>query len=64
MIITHTNEYGAIHIEDSNMPQPYPSWRKIYNGLGFFWDAPVPCPQDDKTYIWNETILNWEEYNA
>jgi hypothetical protein len=36
--------------------QPWPSW--IRNGS--FWDAPVPHPTDDKRYIWNEEILNWE----
>ncbi len=37
--------------------QPFPSW--IWNGE--FWEAPVPYPQDDKFYHWNEDTQSWEE---
>lgn len=38
-------------------PQPYPSW--IWNGE--IWEAPVPYPEDDKYYQWNEDTQEWEE---
>lgn len=40
-------------------PQPYPSWNK--NEETYLWEAPVPMPNDDKLYRWNEEIVNWEE---
>lgn len=40
-------------------PQPYPSWTK--DEETYLWNAPVPYPTDQKQYIWNEDILNWEE---
>lgn len=61
MIITHISETGAVHIEDTDAPQPFPSWIKKHNGLGSYWDAPVPCPLDEKTYIWSEEELTWKE---
>lgn len=38
-------------------PKPYPSW----TWEGTKWDSPVPYPQDNKEYIWNEEVLNWDE---
>jgi len=38
-------------------PQPYPSWIRS----GSFWNAPTPCPEDDKRYSWNEKNLEWQE---
>ena len=40
-------------------PQPYPSW--TLNNTTWLWEAPVPYPQDDKKYTWDETITNWKE---
>ena len=40
-------------------PQPYPSW--ILNNTTWLWEAPVAYPTDDKLYVWNESIINWEE---
>ena len=45
------------------LPSPYPSWTfdEELNG----WKAPIDPPTFDvnnpKYYIWNESILNWEE---
>ena len=25
------------------------------------WNAPVLMPQDGKSYVWNEEVLEWEE---
>ena len=38
-------------------PQPYASWIRS----GSFWDAPTPCPQDNKNYFWDEKNLVWQE---
>lgn len=27
------------------------------------WNAPVPMPQDDKQYVWNEQTTSWVEIN-
>ena len=46
--------------KDAFIPyQPYPSW--ILNETTCRWDAPVTYPDDGKYYLWNETILNWQE---
>ena len=39
-------------------PQPYPSWTRN----GSYWEAPTPAPDDEKSYVWNEENLVWEEY--
>ena len=38
-------------------PQPYPSW--TLDSEKFIWVSPVPYPDDDKEYSWNEEVLNW-----
>ena len=38
--------------------QPFPSWSLDENDD---WQPPVAYPDDDKYYIWNEGITNWEE---
>lgn len=40
-------------------PRPFNSW--VLNEDTCLWEAPVPYPNGDKIYIWNETLLNWEE---
>jgi hypothetical protein len=40
-------------------PQSYPSW--TLNNTTWLWEAPVAYPTDGKVYIWNESIINWEE---
>lgn len=39
--------------------QPYPSW--LLNINSFQWEAPAACPNDDKTYQWNEATQSWVE---
>ena len=41
-------------------PQPFPSWIRS----GSFWNAPVPRPEDDKLYTWNESTISWDEVNG
>ena len=40
-------------------PQPYPSW--LLDDDTCQWDAPVPMPDDDKWYDWDESTTNWVE---
>jgi hypothetical protein len=40
-------------------PQPYPSW--ILNENTCQWEAPVPYPDDEKRYEWNEENQSWNE---
>jgi len=39
-------------------PQPYPSWSLDEN---HDWQAPIPMPEDDKQYSWNEETQAWDE---
>ena len=43
-------------------PQPYPSW--TLNPDTAQWEAPVPYPNDGKTYYWDEATLSWVEVPA
>ena len=40
-------------------PQPYPSW--ILNEQTCLWEAPVPYPNDENIYVWNEENQSWDE---
>lgn len=37
--------------------QPFPSW--ILNTDSYIWEAPIPMPNDDNYYYWNETDQQW-----
>ena len=39
-------------------PKPYKSWQ--LNKETCQWSAPVPHPDDEALYSWNETAGNWE----
>jgi hypothetical protein len=39
-------------------PKPYNSW--ILNEETCLWEAPIPMPQDDNRYTWNELTLSWD----
>ena len=39
-------------------PKPYPSWLLVEETCQ--WEAPVPYPNDDLMYSWNEEIIDWE----
>ena len=41
-------------------PQPYASWTLDSN---FDWQAPVPYPNDDNEYYWDEATLSWIKYD-
>jgi len=38
--------------------QPYPSWS--LNEDTCLWESPIPYPDDDETYNWNEEEQSWE----
>ena len=38
-------------------PQPFSSW--ILNEETCLWEPPVPMPEDDQLYFWNEDEKNW-----
>ncbi len=38
-------------------PKPYISW--ILNTNTYQWDPPIPYPNDEKNYYWDEQIQNW-----
>jgi len=40
-------------------PQPYSSW--TLNEDTCRWESPVPYPEDDKVYEWDEETTNWVE---
>ena len=40
------------------LPQPFPSWTK--DGLGN-WISPIPKPEHDGPYTWNEETVSWEK---
>ena len=40
-------------------PKPYPSW--ILNETSCLWEAPIPIPDNDKFYQWDESKKEWVE---
>lgn len=40
-------------------PQTYPSW--ILNEETCNWESPLPKPDDEKFYFWDESTINWVE---
>ena len=42
-------------------PKPFPSW--ILNEDTCHWNAPVPYPDFDKHYRWDEDTTSWVEIN-
>ncbi len=52
---------GMVYREDLDAfidQQPYPSW--VFNNETFSWDSPVPHPEDDKLYSWDEATTSWK----
>jgi hypothetical protein len=40
-------------------PKPYDSW--TLNETTYEWDSPIPYPNDEFSWIWNEAQQNWEK---
>jgi hypothetical protein len=58
------NHAGVGYTYDSDndvfyAPKPYASW--ILNNKTWLWEAPLPCPIDDKRYNWDEATISWLE---
>ena len=39
-------------------PKPFNSW--ILNESTCLWESPIPYPQDNNKYIWNEQNQSWD----
>lgn len=39
-------------------PKPYESW--ILNETNFTWEPPIPIPDQDNQYSWNEENQSWD----
>jgi hypothetical protein len=60
VIATYTaEEYQALKTAEFQARKPFPSW--IGDEEAMTWQAPIPFPQDDKYYFWNEEQLAWVE---
>lgn len=63
-IIEQTAETGVPHVGGMfidgkfRAPQPYPSWS--WDDDTQSWVAPIPYPQDNNAYVWDETIGDWQ----
>lgn len=40
-------------------PQPYLSW--TLNETTCWWESPIPYPDDENVYVWNENEQSWDE---
>ena len=55
---------GDIYDENRNAfisKKPFNSW--ILNESTCMWEAPIPYPDNNNHYIWNEETLNWTLQN-
>ena len=57
------NHAGIGYTYDENRnafipPKPYNSW--ILNEDTCLWESPIPMPQDDNIYNWNEENQTWD----
>jgi len=41
-------------------PRPYPSW--VLDENTCFWEPPTPYPNDNKQYVWDESVVSWVVY--
>lgn len=52
-------EFDADKLQEFNLRKPYPSWVGDLSTMS--WQPPVPYPQDEKQYYWDEPTINWVE---
>jgi hypothetical protein len=52
-------EFDANKQVEHQARKPYPSWIGDINTMS--WQPPVPYPQDDKRYYWDESTVSWLE---
>ena len=52
--------YSYDEVKDAFIPaKPFESW--TLNDSTCLWDSPIPYPDDEKNYIWNEENQSWDE---
>jgi hypothetical protein len=54
---------GFTYDEDNDAfysPQPFDSWSL---NSDFIWEAPIPYPDGDNLYVWDEDSQTWIENN-
>lgn len=54
------SEFDADKLQEFNLRRPYSSWVGDINTMS--WQPPVPYPQDDKQYYWDEPSVSWKEF--
>ncbi len=53
-------KYDAVR--DAFIPsKPFPSW--VLNEQTCKFEAPIPYPNDGKSYLWDEETVNWKEWS-
>ena len=52
-------EFNADKQAEHQARKPYPSWVGDIDTMS--WQSPVPYPQDDKRYYWDEPTVSWKE---
>ena len=50
-------EFNANKQAEHQARKPYPSWVGDIDTMS--WQSPVPYPQDDKQYYWDEPTVSW-----
>jgi hypothetical protein len=52
-------EYTAARTAEHEARRPYPSWIGYLDTMT--WNAPIPYPDDNEVYQWNETTVSWDK---
>ena len=52
-------EFDADKQAEHQARKPYPSWVGDIDTMS--WQPPVPYPQDEKQYYWDEPTMSWVE---
>jgi hypothetical protein len=52
-------EFDADKQAEHQARKPYPSWVGDIDTMS--WQPPLPYPQDDKRYYWDESTVSWVE---
>jgi hypothetical protein len=53
-------DFDADKLQEFNLRKPYSSWVGDIDTMS--WQPPVPYPQDDKRYYWDEPSVSWKEF--
>ena len=55
-VLIHSLYFHLAKMRDRG-PQPYPSWS--FNELTEQWESPIPRPDDEQNYVWDEVNQTW-----